>query len=123
MESRVRACRPIDSQPSAALPVLAHYVIVRGDLPHGLQVAQTIHAAGESSPGGLPSGTIAVALAAQNETQLQVLGARLADAGIPFVPIVEGDGPFEGQLMAIGVSPTSNRALLRRVTGQLPLVR
>jgi hypothetical protein len=102
---------------------LAHYVIVRGDLPHGLQIAQTIHAAGESSPGGLPSGTIAVALAAPNETQLQVLGARLADAGIPFVPIVEGDGPYEGQLMALGLLPSQDRSAIRKVTSELPLVR
>ncbi len=118
--SKVRAC--IDSQPSAALPALAHYVIVRSDLPHGLQVAQTIHAAGESST-GVPSGTIAVALSARNETHLQVLGARLADAGIPFVPIVEGDGPYEGQLMALGLLPSRNRSGIRRVTSSLPLIR
>ena len=84
-------------------------------------VAQTIHAAGESSP-RLPSGTIAVALAAEDELELQQLQERLQDAEIDHTPIVEGEGPYGGQLMALGLSPVTDRAAIRKVVSSLPLV-
>jgi hypothetical protein len=45
-------------------------VIVRADLPRGIQAAQIIHAAGESSPGKLPDGTFAIALSVPDEAAL-----------------------------------------------------
>jgi DNA gyrase inhibitor GyrI len=102
---------------------LYHYVIVRSDLPHGVQVAQTIHAAGESCEGPLPSGTYAVALAVPNEDSLRSLAQRLWDGEVPHTVIEEVDGPFAGQAMAIGCWPTRERERMRRFTSSLPLVR
>lgn len=102
---------------------LYHYVIVRADLPHGVQVAQTIHAAGESCEGPLPSGTYAVALAVRDESHLAEIGRRLWEAGIPHTAVREPDPPYDGQLMAVGIWPTADRKRIRRVTSDLPLVR
>lgn len=110
----------IDSQPIGPTQEssLYHYVIVRADLPHGMQVAQVVHAAGESAPSRVPSGTSAVALAVPNEAILRVLDGALTVAGIPHVLIVESDG----QAMAIGCEPTADRSHIRRITSSLPLV-
>jgi hypothetical protein len=94
-------------------------VIVRGDLPHGSQVAQAIHAAGESAPGRVPKNTIAVALAARDQAHLLEIHALLTTAGIIHVLIVECDG----EPMAIGCEPTRNRQSVRKVVSNLPLVR
>jgi hypothetical protein len=56
-------------------------VIVRADLPRGVQSAQIVHAAGESSPGQLPSGTYAVTLTAPSEQALQKEAERLLARG------------------------------------------
>jgi len=85
-------------------------------------VAQTIHAAGESSS-KLPSGTIAVALAAEDELELQQLQERLQDAGIDHTPIIEGEGSHSGQLMAVGLCPVTDRTAIRKVVSSLPLVQ
>ena len=85
--------------------MLVHFCIVRADLPRGVQAAMLIHAAGESSPGALPRGTRAVALAAEDETHLRLLERRLIFERIPHVAIREPDPPFSGALMAIGLPP------------------
>ncbi len=108
----------IDSRP-ASVPDLAHYIIVRADLPHGSQVAQATHAAGESIAGPVPSGTIAVALAARDRAHLDDLAAKLAAAAISHVVIRESDG----EPMAIGCTPTHDRAAVRKVLSSVPLVR
>ena len=100
-------------------------MIVRDDVPGGVQLAQTIHAAGWSAQ--LPAAratappTIAVALAA-SPRELADLGRTLAAAGVPHVLVHEPDEPWRGALMAIGVVPIS-RALVRRYLAHLPLVR
>lgn len=96
-----------------------HHVIVRADLPHGLQVAQCAHAAGESVEGPVPSGTIAVALAARDQAHLVEIAAKLTAAGIPHKVIRECDG----EPMAIGCAPTRDRAAVRKVLSSVPLVR
>ena len=101
---------------------LVHYVIVRADLPLGTIVAQTIHAAGESSPGDLPQGTRAVALAARSESELLALERRLTSRQIAHAAIREPDPPFYGQLLAIGVAPC-DRELVRKEVSSLPLIR
>lgn len=111
----------IDSQPISR-EALTHYVIVRRDLPIGMLVAQTVHAAGESSP-RLPSGTIAVALSASDELQLHKIKRDLDARGISYTPIVEGDGEYAGQLMAIGVEPVVDREIVRKVVSSLPLIK
>jgi hypothetical protein len=100
-------------------------VIVRDDVPLGVQLAQTIHAAGQSAqlPGALAAAppTIAVSLAA-SAGELADLSRALAAAGVPHVLVHEPDEPWRGALMAIGVVPTS-RARVRRYLAHLPLVR
>lgn len=112
----VRSTKECDRHASADL---AHYVIVRADLPHGSQVAQAIHAAGESTNGRVPSGTIAVALAARDQEHLLQLAAALERAGIAHTLIRECDG----EAMSIGVEPTRDRHAVRKVLSSVPLVR
>jgi len=98
-------------------------VIVRADLPHGMQVAQTIHAAGESTRGVLlPEDTHAVALHARSELELQAIEAKLRAARIPHRAIREVDQPYSGQLMAIGIHPLMGEEV-RRLLSNLPLVK
>jgi hypothetical protein len=115
------SCDPLDLAADLAsaneTPVLTHYIIVRGDAPPGVQLAQAIHAAGESSSGNIPSGTFAVALAARDEEDLLSLEAELRAAGCPHVPIREPDAPWLNALMAIGIPPCQRelvRPYLRR---------
>jgi hypothetical protein len=95
---------------------------VRADLPFGVMAAQLIHAAGESSPGDLSSGTYAIALAAESEIQLLSIEKRLISKNIQHVAIREPDAPWGGQLMAIGIAPC-DRSLIRKEVSQLPLIR
>jgi peptidyl-tRNA hydrolase len=97
-------------------------VVVRADLPKGLQAAQIVHAAGESSPGSLPDGTHAVVLAVPDEPALRCVSARLKLARVPFVAITETDAPFAGQLMALGLTP-QRKEDVRRFVSSLPLLR
>jgi hypothetical protein len=101
---------------------LTHYVIVRADLPRGIQAAQIIHAAGESSPGGLPEGTYAVALVARDELHLTLLAEELEKREVRFVRIREPDRPYDGALMALGLVP-GRKEHLRRHLSTLPLLR
>jgi peptidyl-tRNA hydrolase len=102
--------------------VLTHYVIVRRDLPPGTQAAQIIHAAGESSPGNLPSHTYAVALTCTDECELYELAIRLDAAGIKHKVIAEPDEPYNGAFMAIGIFPKP-RSQIRRHLSNLPLLK
>lgn len=91
---------------------------MRADIPTGSQIAQILHAAGESTPTRVPSGTVAVALAARDEAHIRDLDAKLTAAGIPHTLIVE----CSGEAMAIGCEPTTDRDRIRRVLSMLPLV-
>lgn len=95
-----------------------HYVVVRADLSLGQQAAQLVHAAGESSTGNLPDETIAVALYARDEAHLRSIADRLTEAGISHKLIIECDG----EAQAIGCTPTTDRASLKRVLSSLPLI-
>jgi len=97
-------------------------VIVRADLPRGLLEAQVIHAAGESSPGNLPSGTYAIALEVPTEEALEREAVRLEKAGVKLVRIYEPDAPYNGALMAVGLLPARKESL-RRYLSCLPLLR
>lgn len=98
---------------------LVHFVIVRKDLPVGLQVAQVVHAAGESSPCRVPVGTVAVALHARDESHLLSLSDALKVAQITHHVVLESDG----HAMAIGLEPTTDRLRVRKVLSQLPAVK
>ncbi len=96
--------------------------MVRSDLPIGFLAAQVVHAAGESSPGDLDTGTSAVVLAAPDEACLLAIERRLGQAGIAHVAIREPDAPWSGALTAIGVVPVQDRVPARRVLSSLPLL-
>lgn len=87
-----------------------------------MQAANLIHAAGESSPGNLPDSTYAVALTCADEVGLRSLAARLTAMGVRHRAIIESDGPYAGQLMAIGCSP-GPRKELRKHLSMLPLLK
>ncbi len=101
---------------------LIHYVVVRTDLPVGIFAAMLVHAAGESSPGGLPTDTHAVVLAARNESDIERIALFLESRGVRLHRIVEDQPPYEGQLMALGLAP-GRKEDLRRHLSALPLVR
>ena len=96
--------------------------MVRADIPRGLQAAQIIHAAGESSPGNLPSGVHAVCLTVPSEEALRAVADKLAASSIPFVSIIESDAPYTEQFMAIGCVP-AGKEVLKRCLSALPLLR
>lgn len=102
---------------------LVHYIIIRDDLPKGVQIAQTAHAAGESAGGPLADGTIVVALAVPTEAALLALAAVFKTHDLGYKLIVENDGMYAQQAMAIGLTPTVNRTSIRKVTRHLPLIR
>jgi hypothetical protein len=95
---------------------LTHYVIVRSDLPRGVQAAMLVHAAGESSPGNLPKGTYAVVLAVKDEAALARVEKVLKNQGVELVSIHEEDPPYNGQLMALGLVPQRKEELRRHVS-------
>lgn len=64
-------------------------------------------------------GTIAVALHARDQAHLAELGDALDRAGVANHRVVECDG----ELMSIGVAPTTDRARVKRVLSGVPLVR
>jgi hypothetical protein len=97
-------------------------VIVRADLPRGVQAANIVHAAGESSPGGLAAGTYAVVLTAPDELALHRVALRLEAAGVALTRIVEPDAPHDGALMALGLAPRP-KEVLRRLLSSLPLLK
>ena len=85
--------------------------------------AQLVHAAGESAPGGLPSGTHAVVLGVENEAALHEVERRLFQLGLPHHAIREPDAPWCGALMAIGIPPMAPTKQLRKVTKKLRLLK
>jgi hypothetical protein len=97
--------------------------LVRRDLPLGVQLAQVVHAAGESTQGvELPENTHAVALHARSQDELLAMEGKLRAAGIPHRSIREVDAPYEGQLLAIGIHPFAGQEV-RRLLSSLPLAR
>jgi 7-keto-8-aminopelargonate synthetase-like enzyme len=103
--------------------VLHHICIIRADLPLGVQLAQTIHAAGESSPGNLPEHTHAIALHAKDEQELLDLEKKLIEAKIDFKAIREPDMPWNGQLMTIGIKAQKRTSKIRKLLWNLKLAR
>jgi hypothetical protein len=81
-----------------------------------------VHAAGESSPGGLPPGTYAIVLAVPSEAVLVSESDRLERAGVQLVRIYEPDAPYNGQLMALGIVPV-RKETLRRHLSSIPLLK
>jgi len=106
------------------LPVreLTHYCVVLEGLPLGVTGAQLVHAAVDSSPGGLPEGTFAVVLAARSEMELLSLEKKLIAKNIQHAAIREPNAPWCGQLMAIGIAPC-DRSLVKKEVSNFPLLK
>ncbi len=122
MSAAPLSCGLSTSKPLDHEDPITHYCITRRDFGIGLQAANLIHAAGESSPGGLPEHVHAVALTTPNEAALRVVWERLKLNNIPHRAIIECDGNHAGQIMAIGCAPAL-RSTLRRYLSSLPLLR
>lgn len=96
---------------------LVHYIFVRRDLPIGVIAAMITHSAGESAAkfendnwnydhGLKPfKGATAIVLEAKDEAHLDWIADYLDQHGIEFIGIYEKDGPYDNQLMSIGVVP------------------
>lgn len=82
-------------------------------------MAMCVHAAGESSPGNLSSGTFAIALAARDEAHLKEIATRLETNKVPHVLIYEPDQPWNNSLMSVGVAPALKNDL-RRYLSDIP---
>lgn len=93
-------------------------MVVRADLPVGLQGAQILHAAGESADPRPPPGTRGVALVARDEIHLRCVDEALELAGVRHHLVIEDDG----QAMAIGVNPTHDCTAIRKVLSRLKLM-
>ena len=102
---------------------LTHYIVVRADLPKGTQLAQTVHAVGESLSERHPEGTYAIVLAAPDIPGLLCVRDALEAAGLPYKLICEPDAPFNGAPTAIGLAPSRDRRRIRKVLGRLPLLK
>ena len=81
-----------------------------------------MHAAGESSPGNLASGTHAVVLTMRDEQSMRALVDRLQAAALRHTLIFEPDAPYDGALMAIGLAPM-RKEVARKHLSSLPLLR
>lgn len=98
-----------------------HFVLIRSDLPFGVQLAQTVHAAGQSSPGpGLPPDTHAVVLQA-SEAQIRALEGKLLARGIQYFLVREPDPPYNGALMALALPPQPRTPELKRLFSSFSL--
>jgi hypothetical protein len=58
-----------------------------------------------------------------DETALRRIAEALGDHSLTHTLVIEDAGPFAGQAMAIGITPSADRAAIRKVTSALPLVR
>ena len=102
---------------------LYHYILVRKDLPIGVQMVNVAHAAGESIlEAPIPSNTIAVVLHVENEAELINHYNILVEKKIECILIREPDAPYNLAAMSIGVKPSNRRNALRRLFYHLKLV-
>ena len=58
-----------------------------------------------------------------DEATLRRVAEALGKQSLTYKLVVEEDGPFAGQAMAIGIEPSTDRAAIRKVTSALPLVK
>lgn len=96
---------------------LIHYIFVRKDLPLGVLAAMITHAAGESGAlyenpeDGRFRHATAVVLESYNEAHLHDIATYLWKNDIERVEIYETGGPYDGNIMAIGIVPDSRAKL------------
>ena len=86
----------------------------------GALAAQLVHAAGETGP--TEPGTHAIVLSARDQEHLLKIEQQLKNYKIRHHSVREPDPPWNGELMAIGLYPTSDRSTLKPVTKKLKLL-
>ncbi len=91
-------------------------------MPVGARDAQLAHAVGQSVDGPHPEDTYVVILACRDELHLALEAERLEARGVPLVRVRETDGPYAGQLTALGVKP-ARKGVVGRHLSCLPLLR
>lgn len=91
-------------------------------MPLGFQAAQIVHAVGDSVQEPHQPGTNAVVLSVSSELEIRVVAKKLQLAGIPHTIIQEIDMPWNGQITAIGLVPTADRAAIKKILSSLPLL-
>ncbi len=64
-----------------------------------------------------------VVLAVPNEDALRALAVRLDEHKLAHQLVIESEGDYAGQAMAIGLAPTTDRAAVRKAVSALPLVK
>lgn len=85
-----------------------------------MQLAQAVHAAGETG-GDIPQNTHAIVLETDQDSLLD-LEAKLWDDAIAYEAIREIDHPYEGQLLAIGICP-EEKEKIEKYTSTFRLAR
>ena len=88
----------------------------------GAREAQLAHAVGQSVNGPHPDDTYVVILACRDELHLALEADRLEGLGVRLTRVREVDGPYAGQLTALGLRP-GRKESLRRHLSSLPLLR
>jgi hypothetical protein len=97
-------------------------VVVRADLPKGVQAAMIVHAVGDSLTAGHPPNTFAVVLAARDRAHIEEIATFLEGRGVELVRVVEPDPPWNGEVMSLGIRP-GRKEELRRHLSAFPLLR
>ena len=103
-----------------AKPIQYHYCIVRKDLPLGVLSSHLVHASADTGP--VDPGTHALVLSATAENNLLKIEQQLSRYQIKHHSIREPDSPWNGELMAIGLYPTSDRGSVKPITKKLRLL-
>jgi hypothetical protein len=91
-------------------------------MPVGPRDAQLAHAIGQSVDGPHPNDTFVVILVVPDEASLEREAKRLVTAGVSLARVIETDGPYTGQLTAVGLH-LGRKEALRRFVSSIPLLR
>ena len=75
--------------------------------------AQIAHAVGDSLEERHPPGTYVVVLACRDEAHLLAETDRLEAKGVALVRVIENEGPYAGQLTAVGLKPARKESVRR----------
>ncbi len=91
-------------------------------MPVGPRDAQLGHAIGLSVDGQHSEETYVVILACRDELHLTLEAERLERQGVRLVRVRETDGPYAGQLTALGLRP-GRKGVIGRHVSSLPKLR
>lgn len=93
---------------------LRHYVIVRSELTVKQKFAQIGHASGESAGLRTPPDDKTDFIALEGTlSEIEAVLPKLESKDFRFVRCIENAAPFAGQLVAIGIEPSTRSALTK----------